>query len=112
MDKWKLYKGSLETIVLQLLGEHPRLYGYEITQKVKVLSNGSFEIKEGALYPALHRLEAKGLLEVEAEKIGNRVRKYYKLTTKGRKERLEAKDQLAEYLAIMQKFINPDILPE
>lgn len=86
------------------------MYGYEITQKVKELTKGELEIKEGALYPALHRLEAKGWLKVEAEKVGNRIRKYYRLTGKGIDERQRSKDQLLEYLSVMRKFIDPEIL--
>ena len=50
----KLYKGSLNTIILKLLGEKDKMYGYEITQKVKQITDGELNITEGALYPALH----------------------------------------------------------
>ena len=68
----KLYKGSLQTIILKLLEEKEKMYGYEITQKVKELTKGELQITEGALYPALHKLKADGLLEVEVAKVGNR----------------------------------------
>ena len=61
----KLYKGSLTTIILKLLDEGGKMYGYEITQKVKVITKGELKITEGALYPALHKLEADGMLDVE-----------------------------------------------
>lgn len=109
MDKWKLYKGSLDTIVLQFLGRHERMYGYEITQKVKEVTKGELQIKEGALYPALHRLESQGLLEVEVDYVGNRMRKYYKLTERGLSEKNHALKQLEDYLATMQKLIDPKI---
>ena len=82
----KLFRGSLDTIIIKLLSEQEEMYGYEITQKVKQLTDGNFQITEGALYPALHRLEAKGLLETTTRNIGNRFRKYYKLTEQGDKE--------------------------
>jgi DNA-binding PadR family transcriptional regulator len=44
---------------------------------------GELNITEGALYPALHKLEAEGILDVEIEKVDNRMRKYYKLTEAG-----------------------------
>ncbi len=69
------------------------MYGYEITRKVKELTAGEVNITEGALYPALHKLEAEGLLTVSIESMGNRPRKYYKLTREGKKE---AKNKLAE----------------
>ncbi|MGB5393843.1 MAG: PadR family transcriptional regulator, partial [Lutimonas sp.] len=79
----KLVKGSLQTIVLKLLSENDKMYGYEITQKVKELTKDKIQITEGALYPALHKLEAEGFLDVEIVNIGNRMRKYYKLTEQG-----------------------------
>jgi PadR family transcriptional regulator, regulatory protein PadR len=86
MKKKLLYKGSLQTIVLKLLLDNERLYGYEITQLVKKMSNNDFVITEGALYPCLHKLESEGFLQVEVEKVDHRIRKYYKLTQSGEKE--------------------------
>ena len=83
MHSPELVKGTLQTIILKLLADHGRMYGYEITQKVKDLSDGSLVVTEGALYPTLHRLEAEGMLITEKEHIGKRVRKYYKLTEAG-----------------------------
>ena len=50
-----LIKGTLQTIVLKQLEENGRMYGYEITQKVKEISDHKIEITEGALYPTLHK---------------------------------------------------------
>ena len=61
MANQKLYKGSLQTIILKLLENQEKMYGYEITQKVKDITQGALTITEGALYPALHKLEAEGL---------------------------------------------------
>ena len=66
MANTKLYKGSLVTIILKLLQDNDKMYGYEITQKVKELTKGELNITEGALYPALHKLEAEGFLLVES----------------------------------------------
>lgn len=81
-----LLKGTLQTIILKLLEDNERMYGYEITQKVKEITAGELTLTEGALYPALHKLEADGLLETYTEVVDNRVRKYYQLTAKGGKE--------------------------
>jgi DNA-binding PadR family transcriptional regulator len=59
------------------------MYGYEITQLVKETSDASIILTEGALYPALHKMEAEGLLTTEKVKLGKRVRKYYTLTETG-----------------------------
>ena len=81
-----LLKGTLQTIILKLLEDHTELYGYEITQKVKEISAGDVMLTEGALYPALHKLEADGFLETFTQIVDNRVRKYYRLTEQGGKE--------------------------
>ncbi len=78
-----LLKGSLQTIILKLLSENRKMYGYEITQKVKELSAGEIMLTEGALYPMLHKLEAEGLVVTETVNIGKRIRKYYALTSQG-----------------------------
>ncbi|WP_299108136.1 helix-turn-helix transcriptional regulator [uncultured Winogradskyella sp.] len=109
MSNSKLYKGSLTTIILKLLNEHDKMYGYEITQKVKALTKGELKITEGALYPALHKLEAEGLLDVEVAKVDNRLRKYYKLTETGTKETVNKLEELAEYIKTMQALMNPKL---
>lgn len=107
MGNQKLYKGSLQTIILKLLGENDKMYGYEITQRVKELTKGELKITEGALYPALHKLEADGLLDVEVEKVDNRLRKYYKLTEQGTKETVNKLAEMQEFLKTMQHLVNP-----
>ncbi len=109
MANQKLYKGSLQTIILKLLKEQDKMYGYEITQKVKELTKGELKITEGALYPALHKMEAEGLLDVEIVNIGNRMRKYYKLTEEGTKETANKLAELEEFVKTMQKLVNPKL---
>lgn len=108
MSNSKLYKGSLSTIILKLLEEQGKMYGYEITQKVKLITNGKLKITEGALYPSLHKLEADGLLEVEVAKVDNRLRKYYTLTTKGEEETTKKLQELEEFIKGMQHLVNPN----
>lgn len=104
-----LYKGSLSTIILKLLGEKGRMYGYQITQEVKAISSGEFVITEGALYPMLHKLEAQGLLTVEIEMTGNRMRKYYSITKNGKKEVANLMTEMESYIRNMQSLLNPKI---
>ncbi len=101
-----LFKGSLTTIVLKLLSERDRMYGYEITKKVKELSGGELVLTEGALYPALHKLEAEGLLSVSVENIGNRPRKYYSLTKTGKKQVVNKLSDLQDFFLQMQTLLN------
>ncbi len=109
MKNPSLYKGSLNTIIMKLLEENGRMYGYEITQKVKAITQGELNITEGALYPALHKLEAEGLLEVEIEKVDNRLRKYYKLTENGSKETVNRLAELEEFIKNIQSIVNPKL---
>ena len=107
MGNQKLYKGSLQTIILKLLAAHDKMYGYEITQKVKELTKGDLKITEGALYPALHKLEASGLLDVEVARVGNRLRKYYRLTEQGTKETANKMEEMKAFIKTMQQLVNP-----
>ncbi len=112
MGNSKLYKGSLTTIILKLLKENDKMYGYEITQKVKEITKGELKITEGALYPSLHKLEAEGLLDVEVAKVDNRLRKYYKLTEQGTKETVSKLVELENYIKTMQALVNPKLALE
>lgn len=112
MKSTNLYKGSLITIILKLLNEHDKMYGYQITQKVKEVTRGELELTEGALYPALHKLETNGLLNVEIVKIGNRIRKYYRLTENGTKATVEKLAELESYIRNMRALVNPKFRDE
>ena len=99
MHSPELLKGTLQTIVLKVLKDNGKMYGYEITQLVKELSDGRIVVTEGALYPTLHRLEAEGLLKTEVVNIGKRVRKYYALTAEGK---VLAKDRVLEFMDFIE----------
>jgi DNA-binding PadR family transcriptional regulator len=105
----KLFRGSLDTIIIKLLSDKNEMYGYEITQRVKELTSGEFKITEGALYPALHRLEAKGLLETSSRNIGNRIRKYYRLTESGETEVSSILSEMDQFIETMQLLMNPKL---
>ncbi len=102
-----LLKGTLRTIVLKLLTENPRLYGYEITQKVEELSKGSIKLTFGALYPVLHKLEAEGYVQTETVNIGKRVRIYYMLTKEGKSWAQSKLEEFIEYVRVMNYVLNP-----
>ena len=95
----ELIKGTLKTIILKLLAGNKKMYGYEITQKVKEITKDKIQITEGALYPTLHALEADGLVTTETEYIGKRIRKYYSLSPAGK---ATAKEKVKEMAAFMQ----------
>lgn len=97
----ELLKGTIQTIILKLLEDHTRMYGYEITQKVREISRDSIQMTEGSLYPTLHRLEAEGFLKTEVVKVGKRVRKYYSLTRSGRKASTNRVEEFSEFVKTM-----------
>ena len=102
----ELIKGTLKTIVLKLLADNDRMYGYEITQRVKELTLDKIQITEGALYPTLHALESDGLVTTEAEYMGKRVRKYYKLSPSGKTKAQEKISELADFMDTMQFLLD------
>lgn len=106
----ELIKGTLKTIVLKQLENNKRMYGYEITQRVKELSLDRIQITEGALYPTLHALEAEGLVTTETEYIGKRVRKYYSLSPNGKTKIDEKISELSDFMNTMKFLL--DINPQ
>jgi PadR family transcriptional regulator PadR len=104
----ELIKGTLKTIILKLLKENKRMYGYEITQKVKDLTGNKIQLTEGALYPSLHALEAEGILTTETEFIGKRVRKYYALSEEGKIRSEEKISEFADFMNTMKTLLNID----
>ncbi|MBX2840649.1 MAG: PadR family transcriptional regulator [Flammeovirgaceae bacterium] len=101
----ELLKGTLRTIILNLLSGNGKMYGYEITQKVKELSDGKIQLTEGALYPTLHKLEAEGFLTTETMNIGKRVRKYYTLTETGSEKSASKIREFSDFVATMQTVL-------
>lgn len=102
----ELTKGTLQPIILKLLSNSEKMYGYEITQTVKELTKGKIDISEGALYPILHKLEAEGILETEKVYIGKRVRKYYRVTGSGKKAVQEATRELNDFIETLAVIFN------
>ena len=105
----ELLKGTLSTIILKLLDEKGRMYGYQITQLVKQLSDDKILLKEGSLYPALHKLRDEGLIVVETENIGKRVRHYYSLTSKGSEAKKEKEVELRDFINTIGNIIAPQV---
>ena len=102
-----LLKGTLRTIVLKLLSDNGRMYGYEITKRVEELSSGKIKLTFGALYPVLHKLEADGHISIEQEFIGKRVRKYYSLTETGRSWTEQKVDEFFDFVNTLTHLLKP-----
>ena len=102
----QLFKGTLTTVIMKFLSDNEKMYGYEITKKVKELTKGNIQLTEGALYPALHKLEADGLIQSTIEYIGNRHRKYYHLTKTGKKEIKYKLSDFSSLISDIQDLLN------
>lgn len=76
-------KGHLELLLLSILAEGPA-HGYAVIETLRLRSSGTFDLPEGTIYPALHRLEKQGLLSSEWTGESGRPKRIYKLTPKGR----------------------------
>lgn len=74
--------GGMDLLILHLLAERD-MYGYEMVTELASRSSEVFQLKEGTLYPLLHRLEKEGSVSAYEEKREGRVRRYYHLTQKG-----------------------------
>lgn len=101
MDNRKadLLQGTLDLLVLKTLAQGP-LHGYGIAQKILVTSRQVLEVQQGSLYPALHRLERKGLVKSEWKESENgRMAKVYALTKDGKKRLADELKEWARYAA-------------
>jgi PadR family transcriptional regulator, regulatory protein PadR len=76
-------KGHLDGMILAVVGTAPA-HGYAVIEQLKQRSGGSFDLPEGTVYPALHRLEAEGLLASAWAEAGGRRRRVYRLSRRGR----------------------------
>jgi transcriptional regulator len=96
-----LYTGSLDLIILKALSWGP-LHGYAVGRWIRTSTEEALSVQEGALYPALHRLERKGFLEEEwGFTDTNREAKFYRLTPAGRKQLRDELVRWHRYARIM-----------
>jgi len=100
----KLVGSTVEMLILKVIEQGPS-YGYEITQTVSAGSDGYFDLKEGSLYPALHRMERQKLLKSSWRDADGRRRKYYELTALGRKELATRSKAWAEFASGVQGIL-------
>ena len=107
MRRRDLVKGSIDSLLLSLIGQQP-MYGYQIIKELEGRSQGYFKFKEGTLYPALHRLERTGLVEGRWQALpSGRRRRYYYITEKGRFILIEKTAQWRDFLVAMNLIIQP-----
>ena len=101
----QMRKGSTEILLLALLADEP-MYGYQISQELAKRSDGYFDMKEGLLYPTLHRMQKDGLMTSEWRQAGaTRRRKYYAITATGREQLLSQSDEWQVFMQKLQEMI-------
>lgn len=105
-------KGTLDLLVLRTLGSGETMHGFEVLEWITRTTGGSLAVEEGALYPALHRLEERGWLASQwgvSEK-GRRA-KYYRITRAGRRALSREEARWARYVDVMSRVVAPGAGP-
>jgi PadR family transcriptional regulator, regulatory protein PadR len=90
--KAEALKGHLDALLLAVVEEQPA-HGYAILERLRERSGGEFALREGTVYPALHRLEDGGLLKSSWTAGATRRRRVYSLTAKGRRALAQRRDE-------------------
>jgi PadR family transcriptional regulator PadR len=105
----EMIKGSTEILVLSMLNREP-MYGYQMIKEIEKESRGIFTFKEGTLYPILHSLEAKDMVESYWwGKEGSRQRKYYRLTAKGKSELEKKQKEWVRFRSAVDKILTGEV---
>ena len=95
-----LLRGNTEAILLVLIEEHGTTYGYRLIRDIESRTGGFLKLREGTVYPALHKMENEGLIRGEWKKLANgQQRRYYRITAKGRQT-------LGNKVAMLQTFMS------
>ncbi|MGE0552327.1 MAG: PadR family transcriptional regulator [Gemmatimonadales bacterium] len=103
-----LLQGTLDLFILRSLTWGPR-HGYEVSRWIRASSGQALTVEEGALYPALHRLEARGLVESEwGVTAQNRRAKYYGLTRAGREESKRLAKAWTRYVGVAERILDAE----
>jgi transcriptional regulator len=98
-EKVELPQGTLDLLILRTLALEPQ-HGWAISERIRQISSDALRVQQGSLYPALHRLERRGLIRARwGSSENNRRAKYYELTRRGR-QRLESESDAWRRLAL------------
>jgi len=104
----ELKKGSAELLILSLVEARPR-HGYEISKLIEARSNGTLKFNVASLYPLLYRLEQRGWLQGRwVEKAGQRRRRYYRLTSEGKKMLASQRSAWESFVAAINQITEPE----
>jgi PadR family transcriptional regulator, regulatory protein PadR len=97
-------KGHLEALLLAVIAEGP-VHGYAVVERLRARSGGRFDLPEGTVYPALHRLEADGLLRSRWMVANGRKRRQYELSERGRTELGERSAEWRRFAAAVEHVL-------
>jgi PadR family transcriptional regulator, regulatory protein PadR len=107
----ELLQGTLDLLILKALST-ASLHGWDIARRIAVVSNDRLTLKQGSLYPALHRLEGRGLIEAEwGVSEAGRSAKFYRLTRTGRRELGNEKENWESFAAAMARVLQMEEAP-
>src|SRR5438477_7479192 len=105
MARTNLLQGTLDLLILKALALEP-LHGLGISRRIGQMTRGTFEVKPGSLFPALHRMEEAGWLAASwGESENNRRAKFYRLTAVGRRQLKQETDLWARISAAMARAL-------
>ena len=106
-ERHELIKSSIESLLLCLINHQP-MYGYQIIKELENRSQGYFRFKEGTLYPGLHRLEGRGMIQGKWDMLpSGQQRKYYHITARGAALLEEKRNRWSEFFTAMNLIISP-----
>lgn len=97
-------RGHLDVLLLAVLENGPR-HGYAVIEELRSRSEDAFDLPEGTIYPALHRLERAGLLTSEWHDVAGRRRRSYRLTTSGTRALGEKRAEWKRFSAAVQQVL-------
>ena len=106
-----LLQGTLDVMILKALSWGP-MHGFAVAKWIRSTTDEVLQIDDGALYPALHRMEHRGLIDADWDLTENKRRaKYYRLTTKGRQQLRERASSWDRYSTAVSKVIHATVQP-
>ena len=108
-NKNELLQGTLDLLILKILAANQELHGWDISKRISLVSNERLLVKQGSLYPALHRLEQKNWIEATwGVSDAGRSAKFYRLTDPGREQLNSETSQWQEFVQAVSLILDLD----
>ena len=108
-EKLELPQGTLELLILQTIEFEPE-HGWGISERINQRTGGALQVQQGSMYPALHRMERRGLISPDWRVSENgRKAKYYKLTDRGRKQLRQQSEAWLKLTQAVAMILTPEV---